>query len=71
MRIYVQENIQVEFTARYKAALEQRAQSTGDPDPDSTTMGPLADEAQFKRVTGLIQRCEELIPHHWRKPGWH
>ncbi|OGM39641.1 hypothetical protein ABOM_011455 [Aspergillus bombycis] len=55
-RIYVQESIQAEFTARYKAALEQRGQSIGDPDHDSTTMGPLADEAQFNRVTGFIER---------------
>ncbi|KAJ5713989.1 uncharacterized protein N7483_011170 [Penicillium malachiteum] len=49
---------QVCFAAsrKYKAALEERAKAIGDPDKNETLMGPLVDEAQFRRVTGFIER---------------
>ncbi|KAH8689339.1 aldehyde dehydrogenase [Talaromyces proteolyticus] len=55
-RIYVQEGIKEKFLEKYKAALQERGQATGDPDQPTTLMGPLVDEAQFKRVTGFIER---------------
>ena len=55
-RVYVQEGIFDKFAAKYKAALEERAKSINDPDLESTIMGPLVDEAQFKRVSGFIER---------------
>jgi aldehyde dehydrogenase (NAD+) len=55
-RVYIQEGILDKFTERYKAALEERAKAIGDPDKDETLMGPLVDEAQFRRVTGFIER---------------
>jgi aldehyde dehydrogenase (NAD+) len=53
-RVYVQEGILDRFLERYKAALEARAQAIGDPAAETTSMGPLVDEAQFNRVTGFI-----------------
>jgi aldehyde dehydrogenase (NAD+) len=55
-RIYVQEGIYPKFVERYKAALEERAKFIGDPENESTLMGPLVDKAQFERVTGFIER---------------
>ncbi|KAF9888474.1 hypothetical protein FE257_008581 [Aspergillus nanangensis] len=55
-RVYVQEGIRDQFVAKYKAALEERAKTIGDPDAKGTIMGPLVDESQFKRVMGFIER---------------
>lgn len=55
-RVYVQEGISDEFTKRYKAALEERAKKINDPEKDDTLMGPLVDEAQFRRVSGFLER---------------
>ncbi|KAL4888905.1 aldehyde dehydrogenase [Aspergillus ambiguus] len=55
-RVYVQEGIRDQFVAKYKAALEERAKTIGDPDDRSTIMGPLVDNSQFKRVMGFIER---------------
>jgi aldehyde dehydrogenase (NAD+) len=55
-RVYVQDGIYDKFVERYKTALEERARSIGDPDNESTLMGPLVDEAQFQRVVGFIDR---------------
>ncbi|KAJ5681832.1 uncharacterized protein N7477_001772 [Penicillium maclennaniae] len=55
-RVYVQEGIVDKFTEKYKAALEERAKSINDPEEPTTLMGPLVDEAQFRRVTGFIER---------------
>lgn len=55
-RVYVQEGIRDEFTKRYKAALEERAKKINDPEKDDTLMGPLVDEAQFRRVSGFLER---------------
>lgn len=55
-RVYVQEGIFDKFAERYKAALEERAKTIGDPENPNTVMGPLVDEAQFQRVTGFIER---------------
>ncbi|KAJ5660913.1 uncharacterized protein N7484_000285 [Penicillium longicatenatum] len=55
-RLYVQKGILDRFTEKYKASLEERAKAIGDPDNDSTLIGPLVDEAQFQRVTGFIER---------------
>jgi aldehyde dehydrogenase (NAD+) len=55
-RVYVQAGIMSEFSRRYKAALEQRAKAINDPEEKGTLMGPLVDEAQFKRVQGFVER---------------
>jgi aldehyde dehydrogenase (NAD+) len=55
-RLYVQEGIFDKFLQKYKAALEERAKTIGDPDIEGTVMGPLVDKAQFDRVNGFIER---------------
>lgn len=55
-RVYVQEGIFDKFAERYKAALEERAKTIGDPEDPNTVMGPLVDKSQFQRVTGFIDR---------------
>lgn len=56
-RVYVQEGIYPKFIEAYKTALE--ATKTGDPNQESTTMGPLVDAGQFERVSGFIERAKE------------
>jgi aldehyde dehydrogenase (NAD+) len=56
----VQEGICDHFIAKYKAALDERAKSIGDPDDQNTVMGPLFSNSQFKRVMGCLlkhNRC--------------
>lgn len=55
-RVYVQEGIYDKFVAGYKKALQEKAQTIGDPEDESTVMGPLIDKAQFDRVSGFIER---------------
>ncbi|KAI0170098.1 aldehyde dehydrogenase [Pestalotiopsis sp. NC0098] len=55
-RVYVQEGIYDKFVEGYKKAMEERAKTIGDPDEDSTIMGPLVDKLQFDRVTGFMER---------------
>lgn len=58
-RVYVQEGIYDKFIEKYKGQFVQRTKALGDPDAESTMLGPLVDEAQFKRVTGFIERGKE------------
>ena len=58
-RVYVQEGIYDKFVAGYKMALEEAAKAIGDPEDNATVMGPLVDEAQFKRVTGFVERGQK------------
>ena len=55
-RVYVQEGIYDKFIEKYKTAFAERTKLIGDPDDAETMVGPLVDEAQFKRVTGFIER---------------
>jgi aldehyde dehydrogenase (NAD+) len=55
-RVYVQEGICQRFIERYKNALKAATAGVGDPEAESTVMGPLVDEMQFNRVTGFIER---------------
>ena len=55
-RVYVQEGIYDKFIAGYKKAMQDKAKTIGDPDKESTQIGPLADKAQFDRVSGFIER---------------
>jgi aldehyde dehydrogenase (NAD+) len=55
-RVYVQEGIYDKFVEGYKKALVEKSKTIGDPDAESTIMGPLIDKAQFDRVTGFIER---------------
>ena len=50
-RVYVQEGIYDKFIEKYKAMFEERTKAMGDPDSENTILGPLVDEAQFKRVS--------------------
>ncbi|KXL44405.1 MAG: hypothetical protein FE78DRAFT_150314 [Acidomyces sp. 'richmondensis'] len=58
-RVYVQEGIYDEFIEKYKAMFAERTKAVGDPDAESTILGPLVDEAQFKRVSGFIERAND------------
>jgi aldehyde dehydrogenase (NAD+) len=40
----------------YKKALVKAGKGIGDPETESTTMGPLVDKIQFDRVSGFIER---------------
>ncbi|KAG9240195.1 aldehyde dehydrogenase domain-containing protein [Calycina marina] len=55
-RVYVQEGIYDKFVAGYKKQMQEKARLIGDPDKESTQIGPLADQAQFDRVSGFIER---------------
>lgn len=55
-RVYVQGGIRDQFMAKYKAALDERGKTIGDPDDQNTIMSPLVDSFQFKRVMGFIER---------------
>ena len=55
-RVYVQEGIYDKFVEGYKEALLEYAKNIGDPEHESTSMGPLVDKAQFDRVSGFIER---------------
>jgi aldehyde dehydrogenase (NAD+) len=55
-RVYVQEGIYDKFVEGYKEALLEHAKNIGDPENESTSMGPLVDKAQFDRVSGFIER---------------
>jgi aldehyde dehydrogenase (NAD+) len=54
--VYVQEGIYDKFVEGYKKALIEKSKTIGDPDAESTVMGPLIDKAQFDRVSGFIER---------------
>lgn len=58
-RVYVQEGIYDKFVAGYKAAMEVKAKTSGDPDADETLLGPLVDKMQFDRVQGFIERGKQ------------
>lgn len=58
-RVYVQEGIYDKFIEKYKSQFVERTKALGDPDAESTMLGPLVDEAQFTRVTGFIERGKE------------
>ncbi|CAK4031918.1 aldehyde dehydrogenase [Lecanosticta acicola] len=58
-RVYVQEGIYDKFIEKYKAQFIERTKTLGDPDLDSTLLGPLVDELQFKSVTGFIERAKD------------
>lgn len=58
-RVYVQEGIYDKFLEKYKEAMKAKASNIGDPDEMTTGMGPLVDEAQFKRVQGFISRGQQ------------
>ena len=58
-RVYVQEGIYEAFIEKYKQAMKDKTKEIGDPDKTSTNIGPLVDEAQFKRVQGFIERGQQ------------
>ncbi|PSN65022.1 aldehyde dehydrogenase [Corynespora cassiicola Philippines] len=58
-RVYVQEGIYDQFIEKYKEAMKAKTKEIGDPEADGTNIGPLVDEAQFKRVTGFIERGQK------------
>ncbi|KAF2790609.1 aldehyde dehydrogenase [Melanomma pulvis-pyrius CBS 109.77] len=58
-RVYVQEGIYEKFIEGYKEAMRNKAKEVGDPEAEGTNIGPLVDEAQFKRVQGFIERGQK------------
>ena len=58
-RVYVQEGIYEKFIEKYKEAMKAKSQVVGDPEQQKTQIGPLVDEAQFKRVSGFIERGQQ------------
>ncbi|KAF2653506.1 aldehyde dehydrogenase [Lophiostoma macrostomum CBS 122681] len=58
-RVYVQEGIYDKFIEKYKQAMQDKAKEVGDPTKEGTNIGPLVDEAQFKRVSGFIERGQK------------
>ncbi|TKA69440.1 hypothetical protein B0A49_03780 [Cryomyces minteri] len=57
--VYVQEGIYDRFIEGYKKALQEKTNAVGDPEDESTQLGPLVDEAQFDRVSGFIERGQQ------------
>lgn len=55
-RLLIQESISEKFLAKYKQVLADQAKKVGDPDLESTSLGPLVDRAQFDRVQGFVDR---------------
>jgi len=55
-RVYVQEGIYPKFVEAYKKAMEEKIKLIGDPDADSTVIGPLVDQMQYDRVNGFLER---------------
>ncbi|KAF2748396.1 aldehyde dehydrogenase [Sporormia fimetaria CBS 119925] len=58
-RVYVQEGIYEKFIAKYKEAMQAKTKEVGNPEEEGKNLGPLVDEAQFKRVTGFIERGQQ------------
>ncbi|KAF2006273.1 aldehyde dehydrogenase [Amniculicola lignicola CBS 123094] len=58
-RVYVQEGIYEKFIQKYKEAMQNKAKEVGNPEDEGTNIGPLVDEAQFKRVSGFIERGQK------------
>ncbi|OBT81303.1 hypothetical protein VE02_10032, partial [Pseudogymnoascus sp. 03VT05] len=75
-RLYVQEGISPKFIAAVKAEFEKAASTMGsDPRERTTSLGPLADKAQFERVMSFIhagKRSAKLLTGGKRKDskGW-
>jgi aldehyde dehydrogenase (NAD+) len=55
-RVYVHEDLAEKFIEAYKTKFKEITTTIGDPDDESTLIGPLVDETQFKRVSGYIER---------------
>jgi aldehyde dehydrogenase (NAD+) len=58
-RVYVQEGIYDKFIAGYKALMEEKRKTVGNPELPDSAMGPLVDRSQFERVSGFIKRGQE------------
>lgn len=54
-RVYVQEGIYNKFLEAYQKAFFAKRQLIGDPEKDSTQIGPIVDQSQYERILGLIQ----------------
>ncbi|KAF4625434.1 hypothetical protein G7Y89_g12736 [Cudoniella acicularis] len=55
-RVYVQEGTYDYFVEAYKAGFKLATDSVGDPELQTTGIGPIAGKLQFERVTGFIKR---------------
>ncbi|KAJ0419731.1 aldehyde dehydrogenase domain-containing protein [Aspergillus carlsbadensis] len=55
----LQEDIAPQFVVALTKALTQAASNIGDPALESTVLWPLADKAQFERVSGFVERARQ------------
>lgn len=58
-RLLVQDTISDEFVVRLKSSFEKALASYGDPSLPESFTGPVADEAQFRRVMGMIEAAKQ------------
>ena len=57
--MYVQEGIYDKFLAAYSAAFEAKAKVMGNPEGNGVELGPVVDEAQFKRIRDIIDSAQK------------
>lgn len=58
-RVYVHKDIKDQFLAALQAGLQAAEAVIGDPNLETTMIGPIVDKIQFDRVTGYIQSGKE------------
>lgn len=58
-RLLVQDTIADAFVARLKLSFEEALATYGDPSSPTTFTGPVADEAQFRRVMGIVDTAKQ------------
>ncbi|KAJ5378264.1 uncharacterized protein N7496_005673 [Penicillium cataractarum] len=57
-RVYVQEGIYDKFLAAYREAFTAKQALVGDPEKDSSEIGPVVDQSQYDRIVGIIDRAK-------------
>lgn len=61
-RVFVQGGIYEKFIEEYKQAMKEKAKVIGEPDAESTQLGPLVDEAQLSYFCGPQLQDRKLWP---------
>jgi acyl-CoA reductase-like NAD-dependent aldehyde dehydrogenase len=57
-RLYVQEGIYDKFINAYIEGLRKRTKLMGNPNDDSSEIGPVVDNAQFERIMDIIESAK-------------